>query len=149
MAAMIVFQSTHPRGVRHGDRACLGRSLDFNPRTHVGCDGSKSGSSIPSEIFQSTHPRGVRLPPRLPAGRTEYFNPRTHVGCDPAFIVKLYSHQAFQSTHPRGVRPTANEEASTAQQFQSTHPRGVRPGRWRRNTGWSYISIHAPTWGAT
>ena len=56
-----VFQSTHPRGVRHGLH-------------HAGAIG---------QLFQSTHPRGVR-----PSGQSleccqcRCFNPRTRVGCD-------------------------------------------------------------------
>ena len=32
------FQSTHPRGVRLPTRAVLTSLMNFNPRTHVGCD---------------------------------------------------------------------------------------------------------------
>ena len=55
----------------------------------------------------------------------------------------------FQSTHPRGVRPTAADILPTVFEFQSTHPRGVRhtfPGPLKTLL---FISIHAPTWGAT
>ena len=37
-----------------------GRVMDFNPRTHVGCD-QMAKFLLPLQIlFQSTHPRGVR-----------------------------------------------------------------------------------------
>ena len=55
----------------------------------------------------------------------------------------------FQSTHPRGVRPSARNSLSPFALFQSTHPRGVRPMDVKYLTGMIYISIHAPTWGAT
>jgi len=76
----------------------------------------------------------------------------------------------FQSTHPRGVRPAMKTYNITNRMFQSTHPRGVRhiphssnqPGRSfnpRTHVGCDilyapvailvYVSIHAPTWGAT
>ena len=32
------FQSTHPRGVRQLSMIVSGRAVNFNPRTHVGCD---------------------------------------------------------------------------------------------------------------
>ena len=79
----MLFQSTHPRGVRrrgrqYGEqvfgisihaptwgatwylRQCSQRPQHFNPRTHVGCD--------PFRVLTRPKPR--------------YFNPRTHVGCD-------------------------------------------------------------------
>ena len=80
----VIFQSTHPRGVR---RPAVGvhtyAIFNFNPRTHVGCDVSKKDITP----------------------RTEYFNPRTHVGCDVNVTNKQDTIGLFQSTHPRGVRP--------------------------------------------
>ena len=55
-----LFQSTHPRGVRPWTPARALDYLNFNPRTHVGCD-----FRIYRTIYLHT-----------------YFNPRTHVGCD-------------------------------------------------------------------
>ncbi len=78
---------------------------DFNPRTHVGCDGGGEKESSKLEKFQSTHPRGVRhaygdgQPRRaeisihaptwgatwnqqMDSTKYQNFNPRTHVGCD-------------------------------------------------------------------
>ena len=77
--------------------------------------------------FQSTHPRGVRLMLYQYYFSNEYFNPRTHVGCDPGLSTDLAAAVEFQSTHPRGVR---------------------RMCILRVTKSW-YISIHAPTWGAT
>ena len=57
----IKFQSTHPRGVRLNDSKMMENYIDFNPRTHVGCDLRKSIAFLPILEFQSTHPRGVRL----------------------------------------------------------------------------------------
>ena len=55
-----LFQSTHPRGVRHPSRRWRRGLGYFNPRTHVGCDVSWFKKSFTLLIFQSTHPRGVR-----------------------------------------------------------------------------------------
>ena len=79
----LIFQSTHPRGVRQmaapdeeeeaiisihaptrgatslGGLVAYGQSY-FNPRTHEGCDLQSTASNITSSLFQSTHPRGVR-----------------------------------------------------------------------------------------
>ena len=79
----IVFQSTHPRGVRQ----------------------ELTGQQGDNITFQSTHPRGVRLV----HGQTQEpgicsFNPRTRVGCDQVMDDWVTYQDAFQSTHPRGVR---------------------------------------------
>ena len=57
----VMFQSTHPRGVRPARSFHLPtKAIRFNPRTRVGCD-----------VFKTVHlTREVR------------FNPRTRVGCD-------------------------------------------------------------------
>ena len=55
----------------------------------------------------------------------------------------------FQSTHPRGVRPVGADKISNLFQFQSTHPRGVRLDSSLGSVATFYVSIHAPTRGAT
>ena len=100
-----MFQSTHPRGVRHDFQTEKDRieqvsihaptrgatyiyagtnagCMSFNPRTHAGCDLVLNCSVFVVNMFQSTHPRGVRLLP----------------------VITNNSHAMFQSTHPRGVR---------------------------------------------
>ncbi len=103
MLSELMFQSTHPRGVRldlakstlnlnvsihaptwgatYWSRSHHSDILCFNPRTHVGCD----ALSFFGLCFKLS------------------FNPRTHVGCDADYQygAKMY---LFQSTHPRGVR---------------------------------------------
>ena len=56
----LLFQSTHPRGVRPKIWEDFLERKNFNPRTHVGCDTSASIGE--TSVFN--------------------FNPRTHVGCD-------------------------------------------------------------------
>ena len=57
----ILFQSTHPRGVRPASPSTPPRAnFCFNPRTHVGCDAQTKKSAKSGSCF----------------------NPRTHVGCD-------------------------------------------------------------------
>ena len=55
----------------------------------------------------------------------------------------------FQSTHPRGVRLHAERGIHGAERFQSTHPRGVRLLRCISCSCSIWVSIHAPTRGAT
>ena len=140
------FQSTPPRGVRHG--------FALRP------------SRVPA--FQSTHPRGVR---RHVTGSTApvsaTFNPRTRAGCDTgrraarSFRCRLSIHAPargatnkrpglftsptdFQSTHPRGVRHSNGTSNSCLIFFQSTHPRGVRRSGIVRSTSTckSFQSTH-------
>ena len=144
----------------------------FNPRTRVGCDCCAKLWGLTVYLFQSTHPRGVRQPLTIRASTSgQSFNPRTRVGCDPwgkasmrpwpmfqsthprgvRLLVALDFDQPgeFQSTHPRGVRPADVLASIDAAAFQSTHPRGVRPLRHPARLLISYVSIHAPAWGAT
>ena len=98
-----VFQSTHPCGVRPRERRFYNIYGGFNPRTRVGCDRIPHAKNIIRHCF----------------------NPRTRVGCDHKNLYK-YMILMFQSTHPCGVRPVTDIPAS----------RGT-------------VSIHAPVWGAT
>ena len=89
-----MFQSTHPRGVRHQSisTACTGCS------------------------FQSTHPRGVR-PASVPRarGQRKSFNPRTRAGCD-----SLSGHEdkrpAIVSIHAP-ARGATNQQARCLRSF--------------------------------
>ena len=143
-----LFQSTHPRGVRHHLFGTLLNRPSFNPRTHAGCDPLETIFATPKRMFQSTHPRGVRL-----SGMQREGIKRTvsiHAPTRGATIRqgRLGIIKVFQSTHPRGVRPPLpgtckprpcfnprthagcdnDFEFSRAELtvFQSTHPRGVR-----------------------
>ena len=55
----------------------------------------------------------------------------------------------FQSTHPHGVRQGAALILHVSFQFQSTHPHGVRHLVVPFDVHIFFVSIHAPTWGAT
>jgi len=57
----LLFQSTHPHGVRRSSQRPPCRHQYFNPRTRTGCDFSRHDYPITSYSFQSTHPHGVRL----------------------------------------------------------------------------------------
>ena len=78
----LMFQSTHPRRVRHLCAKYKDILICFNPRTHVGCD-----LGVPRGLLW----RGG-------------FNPRTHVGCDLMNPQNVIIKYMFQSTHPRRVR---------------------------------------------
>ncbi len=104
-SSLLLFQSTHPRRVRH-----------YNPN-HV----------APPEIFQSTHPRRVRRGERgMHKDLFFNFNPHTREGCDYGYPETLFVLIKFQSTHPRRVRLVDLNGCKAFSLFQSTHPRRVR-----------------------
>ena len=170
-ANYVLFQSTHPHGVRRSvaypspmysccfnprthmgcdilflmmleylfrfnprthmgcDRASLCKVLSvasFNPRTHMGCDGVNFVPFVPSSGFQSTHPHGVRRYFLLFIIHDNCFNPRTHMGCD---RIKCLLRQKVLCFNPR---------THMGCDYVSPHL-SIR----------IYVSIHAPTWGAT
>ena len=100
--------------------------INFNPRTHVGCDHSLQPSMDWPRKFQSTHPCGVRhyKGPKLIAIKSISIHAPMWGATIPINTTFLYP--AFQSTHPCGVRQSL---------LIDIHP--------------PYISIHAPMWGAT
>ena len=143
-----MFQSTHPRGVRHvtiiqsmivscfNPRTHEGCDLPaapplasvgrFNPRTHEGCDYLRLARKAEAIMFQSTHPRGVRHLNFLLLTLTKTVS--IHAPTRGATIKNrsIFSFNRFQSTHPRGVRQVHDVSCKEYQTFQSTHPRGVR-----------------------
>ena len=127
MFHLYMFQSTHPRGVRHTIIHFIGLVLSFNPRTHEGCDfillslhcvsrvsihaPTRGATSLKCDattlqlLFQSTHPRGVRRPlvtALLLVDKVSIHAPTR--GATERKILLLMQIM-FQSTHPRGVRP--------------------------------------------
>ena len=125
--SFLLFQSTHPRGMR----------LEEMKKDHE------------EQLFQSTHPRGMRLTAASPIwikylisihasawDATEFaptnvrcppdFNPRIRVGCDIMHLLRPTGIITFQSTHPRGMRRAGAQKVLNLVIFQSTHPRGMR-----------------------
>ena len=124
----VKFQSTHPRGVRRARLAaqCLLQGISIHAPTWGATYNTRLKDS--GLIFQSTHPRGVRQSVRYFFRFTFLnFNPRTHVGCD---RLCNFSINRFINFNPR------------------THV-GCDLGFDVGFPGFSLISIHAPTWGAT
>ena len=99
---------------------------NFNPRTHVGCDRSA----------------------RMITASSRNFNPRTHVGCDGATPDVGAKILQFQSTHPRGVRRNSSTNGILSYYFNPRTHVGcdIEAAKCGKS---KWISIHAPTWGAT
>ncbi|MEE1471301.1 MAG: hypothetical protein UGF86_00055, partial [Bifidobacterium longum] len=77
------FQSTHPSGVRLGNRRkdYLPAGY-FNPRTPVGCDGIDNGQTYANAISIHAPQWGATAVTMADNAHYVNFNPRTPVGCD-------------------------------------------------------------------
>ena len=100
--SLLLFQFTHPRGVRF--YKCFGLFLfqGFNSRTREGCDKFPSYGTT-EFLFQFTHPRGVRFV------KTKWFKSfavSIHAPARGAMALRTSTtrQSRFQFTHPRGVR---------------------------------------------
>ncbi len=172
-AVFCLFQSTHPRGVRHtygpttaerlqisihaparGATKVLdqGRrgTLHFNPRTREGCDRVLDVPGILDVVFQSTHPRGVRRPWTLGTwvGWND-FNPRTREGCDD-HLEEIGAIEYDISIHAPARGATYCHRQDMPIELISIHA----PARGAtkpvvRVSALRIISIHAPARGAT
>ena len=123
----IVFQPTHPRGVRR----------DKYPITHC--------------VDISTHApaRGATSLPILSWDDICYFNPRTREGCDSPERAMMHLAYLFQPTHPRGVRQVRRTKVRKLRVISTHAPaRGATPNEKQRRQGYT-ISTHAPARGAT
>ena len=120
------FQSTLPREERQPSvRNVIGQT-DFNPRSHERSDNCWIFWDKKGKVFQSTLPREERQLRNTDRQCRVNFNPRSHERSDQNFVIAA-KRIVFQSTLPREERPS-----SALCQLSSL-----------------YISIHAPTRGAT
>ena len=150
-ARKMIFQSTLPRGERRVRNGC-----GYNDRV-ISIHAPTGGATDFREIYDSL----TRISIHAPTG-----------GATILRLPKGIQILLFQSTLPRGERPLRCIRFSRLSQFQSTLPRGERRQVWHlpkelilnfnpRSHGGSdvsarlqsnsslYISIHAPTGGAT
>ena len=122
----VMFQSTHPHGVRrlsHLKKCLMDMFQSTHPHGVRRCQLLRNNGIVG---FQSTHPHGVRLyriwfiPIRLCVS--------IHAPTRGATLTKplFCKTVSFQSTHPHGVRRGLKEAISCFEEFQSTHPHGVR-----------------------
>ena len=113
---LLLFQSTHPHGVRH--RVASISSYFSIVSIHAPTRGATCLiiRTISHKSFQSTHPHGVRLGGSLLHLSTSGFNPRTHTGCDIMHLCPLTRLCMFQSTHPHGVRHLSPSRQSCIKQ---------------------------------
>ena len=148
VSAEVVFQSTHPRGVRHGTAESTGEPSTFQSTHPRGVRRRPLGHWAGIDVFQSTHPRGVRRAGRCRRRRAGSFNPRTREGCD--------SKSMIVPSLVRGFNPRTREGCDTylrrlADTWHSFNPR-TREGcdyLALLQVDAEVVSIHAPARGAT
>ena len=127
-AVLLLFQSTLPREERPDEFKSYIENEHFNPRSHER-----------SDYFTPNKNRLTHV----------YFNPRSHERSDHCSLYHLSVLQLFQSTLPREERPILYQSINRHLKFQSTLPREERQNARIGCPGGIYISIHAPTRGAT
>ncbi len=112
--------------MRHSVLTNINSPINFNPRTHVGCDGLLAA-------FKSINAISIHAPTW---------------GATPVSFSFPY-RTVFQSTHPRGVRRALLAERFIRKNISIHAPTwGATEPPTCGRCG-CRISIHAPTWGAT
>ena len=166
----VMFQSTHPHGVRRFATQGVRPNRCFNPRTHTGCDsmccihyaiGFEVSIHAPTRgatfsnfkiyvlcLFQSTHPHGVRLCAAKHKNLHSCFNPRTHTGCDQTATWRIWFLRCFNPRTHTGCDDTTNSSFSIWNCFNPRTHTGC-DGVHRCAETHKWVSIHAPTRGAT
>ena len=148
--AAYVFQSTHPRGVRHNGDPVWTYGVLFQSTHPRGVRRVRSPPYKPSLVFQSTHPRGVRL--RLLRQISKCKTISIHAPTRGATKnTSAHMDKDTISIHAptRGATLVLVRPRKVLRIFQSTHPRGVRQPTVGLVGDAGAISIHAPTRGAT
>ena len=125
ISQLVMFQSTHPRGVRH---SYFSDKLQDMVSIHAPARGATEAlqQRCVHYQFQSTHPRGVRLCNAKLLSFHQQFQSTHPRGVRRFPLRSVIAPLEFQSTHPRGVRRSIDQAKQLIEKFQSTHPRGVR-----------------------
>ena len=100
-------------------------------------------------VFQFTRPQGARRPTDSNRSRLFRFNSRAHRGRDPVWRDLLLSSRCFNSRAHRGRDLFPCLIFFIMSMFQFTRPQGARPPRCVHQGCVWWVSIHAPTGGAT
>ena len=149
-AFLSMFQSTLPRG----ERQRLVRTLRnvhtcFNPRSHEGSDSEKGKHFIDLPQFQSTLPRGERRQFSEINSVHDRFNPRSHEGSDREKWKPWTSSSSFNPRSHEGSDITGKEIARHTDYVSIHAPTRGATVLFYNGCGVSDVSIHAPTRGAT
>ena len=132
---------------KHSDWQIRGKTPKFNnrctPKQLTKVDGFRY-----LILFQSAHPRGVRLSAIFRPIVVSGFNPRTHVGCDPT---APQPHSSASCFNPRTHVGCDILSRRCWRCMTSFNPRTHVGCDNNFDSEWqdAFVSIHAPTWGAT
>ena len=143
-----IFQSTHPRGVRLSVRVAVNHDVAISIHAPTWGATKRKGGDFLTALFQSTHPRGVRLQQSFNVKSLHNFNPRTHVGCDRSKKRRLCARLHFNPRTHVGCDSVCLTALRRSFNFNPRTHVGCDtfPGPLKTLL---FISIHAPTWGAT
>ena len=145
--SLVVFQSTHPCGVRMKGTMYASDNSLFQSTHPCGVRKTAVRHQLNSFKFQSTHPCGVRMTYNPPNPPPTCFNPRTRVGCERIKAKK--AEPVIVSIHApvwgANLLPLL---------LQQTNYVSIHAPVWGAKkisptiTAWRNVSIHAPVWGA-
>ena len=127
MPLLYAFQSTRPRGARHVTLVPDDGQYWFQSTRPRGARRCARCLTVSPELFQSTRPRGAR---------------RVHRNGNRRIIM-------FQSTRPRGARRDAGGCYRACPDSFNPRAHGGRDDDLLDNVVMAFVSIHAPTGGAT
>ena len=146
----MLFQSTHPHGVRHNLPVCEMEGVHVS--IHAPARGATAVASPTHKEEQvSIHApaRGATIKSFSIIHSLIRFNPRTRTGCDPHLRYFSQPDKRFQSTHPHGVRPFKGGGVSRLSSFNPRTRTGCDLQVPCACSLQVRVSIHAPARGAT
>ena len=149
VARYIIFQSTLPQGERHNCLCSLIQQSYFNPRSHKGSDDARKFNATANKISIHAPTRGAtqNLLSLNHIKAISIHAPTRGATCSRQHLFRIC--YKFQSTLPQGERQVCYGKSKDFWIFQSTLPQGERPGDIYVFAIIFFISIHAPTRGAT
>ena len=129
MRRTLIFQSTHPSGVRrhHVGRRRRAGPISIHAPQWGATEAAEAFLFMP-EIFQSTHPSGVRLDSNIAQKFASLSFQSTHPsGVRQPFLPRVKMHVEISIHAPQWGATNRRRAKRTVPKFQSTHPSGVRP----------------------
>ena len=146
---LCMFQSTLPHGERPKEVKDGNVSVEFQSTLPHGERHSLSTSASTLMLFQSTLPHGERLISRVSPWCSRCFNPRSHMGSDLPPQIHTSLCVCFNPRSHMGSDIQVLSVSAQHHRFQSTLPHGERLNTTTQYRPYRWVSIHAPTWGAT
>jgi len=128
---VLMFQSTHPHGVRRGKSRAKARASPVS--IHAPARGATKfiyDSYACIDVSIHAPARGATKYAGLLGHQTLRFNPRTRTGCDQSTDTTGHGLKSFNPRTRTGCDEAADSPGTGTMLFQSTHPHGVRQMTW-------------------